>query len=73
MKKGFTLVELSIVLVIIGLLFLVLIHEAGHFVAARMVGIRATKFFVGFPPKKICVKKAMTNFYNHSLLIFANR
>jgi regulator of sigma E protease len=35
---------------IVGLLFLVLIHEAGHFFVALAVGIRPTKFYVGFPP-----------------------
>jgi regulator of sigma E protease len=36
--------------VIVGLLFLVLIHEAGHFYTAIAVGIRPRKFYVGFPP-----------------------
>jgi regulator of sigma E protease len=35
---------------ILGLLFLVLIHEAGHFYVALAVGIRPRKFYVGFPP-----------------------
>jgi regulator of sigma E protease len=35
---------------IVGLLFLVLIHEAGHFFVALAVGIRPRKFYVGFPP-----------------------
>ena len=29
---------------------LVFIHELGHFLAAKSVGARATKFYVGFPP-----------------------
>jgi regulator of sigma E protease len=29
---------------------LVFIHELGHFVAAKGVGMRVTKFYVGFPP-----------------------
>jgi regulator of sigma E protease len=33
-----------------GLLALVFIHELGHFVAAKAVGMRVTKFYVGFPP-----------------------
>jgi regulator of sigma E protease len=35
---------------IVGLLLLVLVHEAGHFVAARLVGMKPTKFYLGFPP-----------------------
>lgn len=37
-------------LVILALVLLVVVHELGHFLAARMVGIRATKFYVFFPP-----------------------
>jgi regulator of sigma E protease len=33
-----------------GLAVLVLIHEAGHFFAARAVGMRPSKFYLGFPP-----------------------
>jgi regulator of sigma E protease len=35
---------------ILGLLFLVFIHELGHFLAAKRTGMRALKFYVGFPP-----------------------
>ena len=35
---------------ILGLAFLVLLHEAGHFYTARAVGMRPRKFYVGFPP-----------------------
>jgi len=33
-----------------GLLFLVFVHELGHFLAAKWTGMRALKFYVGFPP-----------------------
>ena len=35
---------------IAGLAFLILIHEAGHFVTALAVGMRPRKFYIGFPP-----------------------
>ena len=35
---------------IVGLLLLVFLHELGHFVAAKRTGMRALRFFVGFPP-----------------------
>jgi regulator of sigma E protease len=35
---------------ILGLAFLVLIHEAGHFFVARALGMRPRRFYVGFPP-----------------------
>jgi regulator of sigma E protease len=41
---------MSILIAILGLGFLVLIHEAGHFYTARAVGMRPRRFYVGFPP-----------------------
>jgi regulator of sigma E protease len=38
------------VIAILGLAFLVLVHEAGHFYTARLVGMRPRKFYIGFPP-----------------------
>jgi len=42
--------RLSALIAIGGLLALVFIHELGHFIAAKSVGMRVTKFYVGFPP-----------------------
>jgi RIP metalloprotease RseP len=41
---------LSFLIAILGLGFLVLIHEAGHFFTARAVGMRPRRFYIGFPP-----------------------
>ena len=41
---------MSIVVAILGLAFLILIHEAGHFFTALAVGMRPRKFYIGFPP-----------------------
>jgi regulator of sigma E protease len=41
---------LSLVIAVLGLAFLILVHEAGHFFAARLVGMRPTRFYIGFPP-----------------------
>jgi regulator of sigma E protease len=41
---------LSLVISILGLAFLILVHEAGHFFAARLVGMKPTRFYIGFPP-----------------------
>jgi regulator of sigma E protease len=40
----------SILVSILGLGFLILIHEGGHFVVARAVGMNPRKFYLGFPP-----------------------
>lgn len=39
---------MSVLIAIIGLALLVLIHEAGHFFAARSVGMTPRKFYLGF-------------------------
>jgi regulator of sigma E protease len=41
---------MSIFVAILGLGFLILIHEAGHFFVARLVGMNPRKFYIGFPP-----------------------
>ena len=43
---------------ILGLGFLILIHEAGHFFVARAVGMNPRKFYLGFPP---AIAKAKRN------------
>jgi membrane-associated protease RseP (regulator of RpoE activity) len=35
---------------LVALLFSVMLHESGHFVAAKKFGMKATKYFVGFGP-----------------------
>ncbi len=39
------------VLAIVSLLTVVLLHEAGHFITAKLTGMKATEFFVGFGPR----------------------
>ena len=42
--------RMNIFVAILGLGFLILIHEAGHFFVARAVGMNPRKFYLGFPP-----------------------
>jgi regulator of sigma E protease len=48
---------MSIFVAIIGLAFLILIHEAGHFFSALAVGMRPRKFYIGFPPPLAKVRR----------------
>ena len=41
---------MNVFVAILGLGLLVLVHEAGHFLTARAVGMRPRRFYVGFPP-----------------------
>jgi regulator of sigma E protease len=40
---------MSIIIMILLLGFLILVHEMGHFIAARSLGIKVSKFAIGFP------------------------
>ena len=48
---------MGVVAAIIGLALLILIHEAGHFFAARAVGMTPRKFYLGFGPPLVKVKR----------------
>ncbi|HYX87713.1 MAG TPA: M50 family metallopeptidase [Gaiellales bacterium] len=44
---------MSVGIAIFGLLLLVAVHELGHFTAAKLTGMRALRFYVGFPPAAV--------------------
>ncbi len=51
---------MTVVLFVFGLLAfigLVIVHEWGHFIAARRGGVEVEEFGVGFPPKALTIKK----------------
>jgi regulator of sigma E protease len=52
----------TVFLIILGLIVLVIVHEAGHFLAARAVGARATKFYVGFGPPLVRFRRGDTEY-----------
>jgi regulator of sigma E protease len=53
---------MSWVLAILGFTFLIVAHEAGHFVAAKAVGMRVERFFLFFPPKLVSIKRGETEY-----------
>jgi len=44
------------------LVVLVLAHEAGHFITAKLFGVMVKEFGVGFPPKLFSVKRGETEY-----------
>ncbi len=48
---------MSILIAIFGLALLVMIHEAGHFFAARAVGMTPRKFYLGFGPPLVRTRR----------------
>src|SRR3990167_5321276 len=51
---------MTILLFILVLCALVLVHELGHFFAAKKTGMRVDEFGIGFPPKLWSFKKGDT-------------
>jgi regulator of sigma E protease len=47
----------NVFVAILGLGLLVFVHEAGHFFTARAVGMTPRRFYVGFPPPLVRVKR----------------
>ena len=58
---------MTILIVIISLSLLILVHEAGHFFAAKFFGVRVDEFGLGFPPR-IFGKKIGETTYSINLL-----
>ena len=50
------------VLIFLGFSALIILHEAGHFVAAKATGMRVERFFLFFPPKLFSVKRGETEY-----------
>lgn len=53
---------LGIVLFFAALLFVILLHEAGHFATAKLFGMRVDRFFVGFGPTLWSVRRGETEY-----------
>ncbi|MEL6625021.1 MAG: RIP metalloprotease RseP [Bacteroidota bacterium] len=52
----------AIGLFLICITILVTVHELGHFLTAKMFGIRVEKFSIGFPPKILSFQKGETEY-----------
>jgi regulator of sigma E protease len=52
----------GVVAAIVGLALLVMIHEAGHFFAARAVGMTPRKFYLGFGPPLVKVTRGKVEY-----------
>jgi len=48
--------------IIVGLIAMVMLHEAGHLLAARRAGMKATEYFLGFGPRLWSFKRGETEY-----------
>jgi regulator of sigma E protease len=48
--------------IFLGFSALIILHEAGHFFAAKATGMRVERFFLFFPPKLVSIKRGETEY-----------
>lgn len=60
---------ITILIIFISLIALLVLHEFGHFVAAKKLGVEVEEFGIGYPPR-IFGKKIGQTFYSLNLLPF---
>jgi len=53
---------MSFLLAFLAFSALIILHEAGHFVAAKAVGMRVERFYLFFPPKLFGIKRGETEY-----------
>ncbi len=53
---------MSWILALLGFAALIVFHEAGHFVAAKAVGMRVEKFYLFFPPRATSITRGETEY-----------
>lgn len=53
---------MSFLLAFLAFCALIVLHEAGHFVAAKATGMRVERFFLFFPPKLFSIKRGETEY-----------
>jgi membrane-associated protease RseP (regulator of RpoE activity) len=53
---------LYVLIVFLAIILMVITHELGHFTAAKLTGIKATEFFVGFGPRIFSFRKGETEY-----------
>jgi membrane-associated protease RseP (regulator of RpoE activity) len=50
------------VLLVVAILVMIILHEAGHFVTAKLAGMKVTEFFVGFGTRLWSIRKGETEY-----------
>ncbi|MEZ5380721.1 MAG: site-2 protease family protein [Microthrixaceae bacterium] len=53
---------LALVVVIVSLVFMITMHELGHYLTAKRAGMKVTQFFVGFGPRVWSVRRGETEY-----------
>ncbi|MBU6388505.1 site-2 protease family protein [Patescibacteria group bacterium] len=61
---------MSIVIFIVVIVILIVVHEFGHFVAAKLSGMRVDEFGLGYPPRALTLAKVGETSYTLNWLPF---
>jgi regulator of sigma E protease len=59
----------AVVVFILVLCVLIIVHEWGHFIAAKIFGIRVEEFAIGFPPRLTSIRRGDTE-YSINMVLF---
>lgn len=59
-----------LLLAILGVSFLILVHEFGHFIVSRLFGVKVEEFMLGMPGPKIFTFKVGETTYGVTILLF---
>jgi membrane-associated protease RseP (regulator of RpoE activity) len=54
--------ELPVLLVIVALVVMVMVHELGHFMAAKLSKMKVTEYFLGFGPRLWSIRRGETEY-----------
>lgn len=56
------MIYLTIIAFVVVLGLVIFVHEFGHFIVAKLSGVKVEEFAFGFPPKIFCIKKGETRY-----------
>ncbi|MDG2027846.1 MAG: site-2 protease family protein [Acidimicrobiales bacterium] len=48
--------------IVVAIIFMIFIHELGHFVTAKLTGMKVTEFFIGFGPRIWSIQRGETEY-----------
>ena len=50
------------IIIIVGIILMIMIHESGHFLAAKALDMKVTEFFFGFGPRLWSIQRGETEY-----------
>jgi len=60
---------MTLIIFILTLVVLIVVHEAGHFFAAKLFGVRVDEFAIGFPPRIASTRRGETEYTFNLILL----